>query len=273
MGSALTEIRKVGIDAGGTLVKIAYYHQNEINFIKFSSYRLNEAVEWIRDNSPNADICMTGGKSAQLQTLLNRETKTIVEFEATCEGVKHLSEKQSINLKSFVLTNVGTGTSIHYVDELGNMRVGGSGVGGGTIMGLSSLITGIDDYERIIEMSQKGDRKLDLTVSDIYEGSIPPISGELTASNFGKVKNAKSWEKEDILASIIGLVGETITTVSIQAAVQHNTSSILYIGSSFVGNDYLKEIVKKYSVLRGADAYFPENGDYSGAIGALLSIS
>ena len=48
-------------------------------------------------------------------------------------------------------------------------RVSGTMIGGGTLVGLSNLLTGISDFDTIIEMSQKGDNSgVDMLVRDIY---------------------------------------------------------------------------------------------------------
>ncbi|WP_248930177.1 type II pantothenate kinase [Paenibacillus hamazuiensis] len=264
---------KIGVDAGGTLIKIAYMQDGVLQFEKVPAAEIAQAAKRLRDRFPDADICATGGKSALLQSHLQRPIRSMVEFDATCKGAKFLMERQGIFPDSFVLTNVGTGTSVHYVEKDRHLRVGGIGVGGGTLMGLSYLLTGIRDYEEIIRMSRLGNRKhIDLKVSDIYEGTEPPIPGDLTASNFGKALGLQTGrEPEDMLASVIGLVGETITTISVQAAAQSGTSSIVYIGSSFIENDVLENTVANYTRLRGCEPTVLKDGHYSGALGALLS--
>jgi type II pantothenate kinase len=270
----LKNYNSVGIDAGGTLIKIAYKINNELHFKKFPVAEMAVAVAWIQKHFSDAEICVTGGKVKQLNDLLNRPIRTLIEFDATCSGVQYLMNQQKLSSEPFVLTNVGTGTSIHFVDKEQHHRVGGIGVGGGTLMGLSYLLTGVQDYAEIVELSRQGNRKhIDLKVSDIYEGTVPPISGDLTASNFGKVLHAqKPRQNSDLLASVIGLVGETITTISVQAATQNGVSSIVYIGSSFIGNDVLRDTVINYTVLRGAVPTVLQDGEYSGAIGALLAV-
>ena len=70
---------------------------------------------------------------------------------------------------------------------------GGTGVGGGTIMGLSKLLTNIDHFEDVIPLTKVGSRKeLDITVGDIYGGILSPIDNILTASNFGKAATIES---------------------------------------------------------------------------------
>lgn len=264
-------MKKIGIDIGGTLIKVAYSENEKIQYRKFPSSRLKEAAVWVKEHFDKAPICLTGGKAGLFQSLLGRDARIIVEFEATCRGIRLLLEKKGIQLKDFLLANVGTGTSIHYVAGDQHVRVGGTGVGGGTIMGLSTLLTGVSDYDEIVRLARHGDRgSVDLKVRHIYEGSESPISGDLTASNFGRVSEDR--KEYDVLASVMGLVGETVATVSVFAADQHRTPTIVFIGSSFIENNLLKQIVTSYTTLKEKKPVFVENGEYSGAIGALLTL-
>ncbi|HEX7063852.1 MAG TPA: type II pantothenate kinase [Bacillales bacterium] len=263
---------QIGIDVGGTLIKVAYADEGDVTYRKFPANQLNEAASWVRENFSEAEICVTGGKAALFQTALERETRTLVEFDATCRGIQYLLNSAGISLESFILTNAGTGTSIHFVKGKEHSRVGGSGIGGGTIMGLSSLLTGVQEYGKIVRVAERGNRgTIDLKVRHIYEGSEPPISGDLTASNFGRISEGR--DEKDMLASVIGLVGESVATVSVFAAEQRGVSSIVFIGSSFVENVVLKEVVKSYTSLKGMQPVFVENGEYSGAVGALLALN
>jgi type II pantothenate kinase len=273
MGLKKETIRmNIGIDAGGTLIKIAYMENNSLQLIKFPSSGLEDAASWINGHD-NANLCITGGKAALLNASMKRKAAEIVEFDATCQGVQVLLEKYGIHETSYVITNVGTGTSIHLVDHNSQQRIGGTGVGGGTLLGLSRLLTGLSDYEAIIKGAADGLRdRIDLKVSHIYEGAEPPIPGDLTASNYGNVLRELSdhpYTKEELLASVVGLVGETVATVSVLAAGQRGVSTIIFIGSSFIRNELLKEVVQRYTKLRGAVPLFLDNGEYSGAIGAL----
>ncbi len=263
----------IGIDAGGTLIKVACLKHGSLEFKKFPISQMEYVASWI-NGFENVKICITGGKAGLLKSYLNQQAEEIVEFEATCNGVRYLLANSAISEEAYILTNVGTGTSIHHVNNSKQQRVGGTGVGGGTMMGLSQLLTGLTEYEAIVPLAAKGIRdRIDLKVSHIYEGADPPIPGDLTASNFGNIVplvSADQLNKEELLASIVGLVGETVATVSVLAAGQCGVSSIIYIGSSFIENDLLKEVVQRYTKLRGALPIFIENGEYCGAIGASL---
>ena len=264
----------VGIDAGGTLIKVAYTESGLVHFTKYPIAEIERVAAWVNEQE-NPEICVTGGKSGVLRSLINEDSKEMVEFEATHLGVQFLLHQMNRSEDDYIVTNVGTGTSIHCIENNAQERIGGTGVGGGTLVGLSHLLTGITDYEELVESASKGSRdRIDLKVKHIYEGKEPPISGELTASNFGNdlFSVAGELSKEELLATVVGLVGETVSTVSVQAARQCASSLIIYIGSSFIHNPLLKEVVESYTILRGATPLFLENGEFSGAVGAMISL-
>ena len=264
----------VGIDAGGTLIKIAYTEKGALHFIKYPIAEIEQVAAWVNGLN-DSKVCVTGGKSGVLLSLLKKEAKEIVEFEATHHGVQFLLGQMERQEEEYLVTNVGTGTSIHCIQSREQVRLGGSGVGGGTLVGLSRLLTGVTDYEEIVKLARSGSReRVDLKVKHIYEGKEPPIPGELTASNFGNhlFTACGDLSKEELLASVIGLVGETVSTVSVQAAKQCDVPVIIYIGSSFIHNPLLKEVVESYTILRGATPLFLENGEFSGAVGAMSEL-
>lgn len=266
---------KLGIDAGGTLIKAAYFDQEILYYRKFTSAQLETVVNWINQEFPGARICLTGGKATLLRSLLHQnQVSERLEFDATCQGVKYLLRKTGVEPEAFILANVGTGTSVHFVDSASHTRLGGSGVGGGTLLGLARLLTGLVDYDEIISQARLGERSMvDLKVRDIYEGAVTPIMGDLTASNFGKINASSAFvDEEHLLAALVGLVGETVATASILFAEKHGVSSIVYIGSTFSNNQLLQNVVSDYTRLRGLHPLFMQNGAFSGAIGALLGI-
>ena len=271
-------VRTIGVDAGGTLVKIAYETEDgEIQTLKMRSDRLDEAAQrLVRLSGNDSSLCriaLTGGKAEALRGKLRLAAIVLPEFEATSAGIRWLLRRRGEDRRKFLLTNVGTGTSIHAIDGLSHVRLGGTGIGGGTLVGLSAMLTGISDFDEIVRLASRGDRsRIDLSVSHIYEGAAPPIPGELTASNFGRwLATGGSDRKEDILASVVGMVGETVASVSVHAAAQCGASCVLYIGSSFVGNDPLRQVVAGYTELRGSRAVMVPDGEFSGAYGALLA--
>lgn len=267
----------IGIDAGGTLTKLAYLNEQEqFEFKVFPSNDFLQVKQWIEENPQIEEIGLTGGRTEQLLSVLKtiKSLEYIVEFEATFKGVRYLLEREGHKIDNSIITNIGTGTSIHYMDGDRHIRVGGTGVGGGTLTGLATIITGISDFREITEKAALGSREsIDLFVKDIYQGMETPIEGHLTASNFGKVgiiENAE-YNQNDLLATIQALVGEVITTLSIQFAEEKNADSIIYIGSTLTNNENLKNAIGKYTKLKKHTPIFINNCGFSGAVGALLN--
>lgn len=267
----------IGIDAGGTLTKLAYMNeQNEFEFQAFPSNDFTKVKEWIENHPQIEEIGLTGGRTEQLLTVLKtmKSIEYIVEFEATFKGVRFLLKQEGYEIKNSIVTNIGTGTSIHYMDENSHIRVGGTGVGGGTLTGLATIMTGISNFKEITEKAAVGSREnIDLFVKDIYQGMDTPIEGHLTASNFGSVGILKNTEykSSDLLATIQALVGEVITTLSIQFAEERKADSIVYIGSTLRDNEQLKHVIGKYTKLKKQTPIFMNNCGFSGAVGALLN--
>lgn len=268
----------VGIDAGGTLTKLAYINtQGELTTKAFPSNELHLVKEWLEEHPQVDEIGMTGGRAEQLRHVLQtmKSIQYIVEFEATLKGVRFLLSREGHDIESSIITNIGTGTSIHYMDGHTHRRVSGTGIGGGTLIGLSALMTGKSDYGEIITSANEGKREgIDLLVKDIFQGMDAPLDGNLTASNFGKVGITEQKEHlvADVLATVQGLVGEVVTTLSIQLAEQYKTQYIVFIGSTLTNNPYLKQVITHYTVLKKHTPIFLANCGFSGAVGALLNV-
>ena len=90
-----------------------------------------------------------------------------------------------------LLVSIGSGVSIIKVEDFSRyQRVGGTMIGGGTLLGLANLLTGVNDFETILSLSKKGDNNnVDMLVRDIYGDSSPfkELKGDLLASSFAKV--------------------------------------------------------------------------------------
>lgn len=262
---------KIGIDAGGTLIKIVKETPEQLTYATELTTNIDKVIQWLQQEEYDT-LCLTGGNAEIIAEQMNTPSQTFVEFDASSKGVCILLEEQGHSLDQYIFTNVGTGTSLHYFDGEKQTRVGGIGTGGGMIQGLGYLLTQISDYEKLTNLAQQGDRDtIDLKVKHIYKDSTPPIPGELTAANFGNVLHHldQEFNNANKLASVVGVVGEVITTMAITVAREFNTNNVVYIGSSFNNNNLLREVIEDYTVLRGCKPYYIENGAFSGAIGAI----
>jgi type II pantothenate kinase len=104
----------------------------------------------------------------------------------------------------YLLVNIGSGVSMIKVSgPRAYQRVGGTSLGGGTLWGLLSLLTGARTFDDMLGMAERGDNaKVDMLVGDIYGTDYGKIGlkSSTIASSFGKVfrmKREAEREAED----------------------------------------------------------------------------
>ncbi|SFA71864.1 MULTISPECIES: type II pantothenate kinase [unclassified Bacillus (in: firmicutes)] len=267
-------MKRIGIDAGGSLMKITYQEKGNLHFKKFQMNEKKQALSWLKIAAPDADIVLTGGKAGNLQKQYFNGSSVVDEFEATCNGAVHLLKKNNELPKNpFLLVNIGTGTSWHLINNEKQERVFGSGIGGGTLMGLGSILSTEKEYRNLVELATEGTRdNVDLLVRDIYAPNEPPLDGNLTASNFAKASMNLSQSPSDLVASLINMMAETIMLFTAQNATIHGTSQVYFIGSTLAGNLPFKNKLSTYGKMLGQEVHFIPGGEYSGAVGAMISI-
>jgi len=265
-------VKRIGIDAGGSLIKLAIEETDRFTFKKYPIAQLEEAARWLAMISQQAEINLTGGKADFLKQKFFSNARIVKEFDAVCEGANFLIKKTGMKMdQRFLLVNIGTGTSWYVIDGENTERIMGSGIGGGTLMGLGALLSGKTEYSQLVEEAKVGNRgNVDLLVKDIYHPAQPPIEGNLTASNFAKVATGIAHTESDKLAALVNMIAETIVLLSIQAAELSQSTGVVYIGSTLIGNSKLRTILEEFSTKVGLAPYFLADGEYCGAIGSLI---
>lgn len=115
----------------------------------------------------------------------------------------HFAETRA-DIYPYLLVNIGSGVSMIKVSGPRTyQRVGGTSLGGGTLWGLLSLLTGARTFDEMLGMAEHGDNtKVDMLVGDIYGTDYGKIGLKSTtiASSFGKVfrmKREAEREAED----------------------------------------------------------------------------
>ena len=79
-------------------------------------------------------------------------------------------------------------------------RIGGTSLGGGTLWGLLSLLTGARNFDDMLAMADRGDNTaVDMLVGDIYGTDYSKIGlkSSTIASSFGKVFKKKREAERD----------------------------------------------------------------------------
>jgi len=240
-----------------------------------------DITEFIKDKEDIVSrIRFSGGKAFKVFKQYSNKfhTKLINEFQANTKGIEFLynfNKKKSLPFS--LIVTFGTGTSIVLKKEHLE-HLGGTAMGGGFFMGLIKLLYNISDYEEAVNLANKGNRyNVDLKVSDIYspeDDRIDRLFREFTAASLGKIisnVDLNRLKKEDILNSVISMLGENIGTIAVLMAVDHHVENIIFCGGFLRNNNVLKQILSILCKIKKIKPIFLKYSEFGGAIGALLT--
>ena len=267
-----------GVDVGATLAKIALRTPGRATeFTLTPAAALGDVAEAVERARPGR-IGLTGGGASELVRLLSKDALPVNEFAAWGAGSTALLKDQlgqDLATERHLIVSVGTGTSVMLVDGLSVTRVGGTALGGGTVVGLGSLLTDLPSFARIAELAAGGERRnVDLLVSDIYRPGEIALGGDLTAASFGKLMRSGSGgaapAPEDLAHALMGLVGENIALICAGLAAASQVRRIVFGGSTLRANPALVEVLREITRALGREPIFLAHGEHAGALGALL---
>lgn len=265
-------MQRIGIDAGGSLIKLAYVERERLHVKTYQYPEKDSIMNWLHMLAPQVHIYGTGGRWQDVSRIIRQSTETVEEFPAIVRGADYLLSKEVGSPKEYILVNIGTGTSIFHVYNGSFERVIGSGIGGGTWMGIGSLLTGNEkSFRELVELSAAGNHlQVDLLVKDIYGEQQAPLIQELTAANFGKLELLKTSTHADQLHALTQLIGEVILSLASTVMQSKNVGKVVFIGSTIQGNKPLQNVLTSFQEMLAYEAIFLEMGAYAGAIGAML---
>jgi len=261
----------VGADAGATLCKLVLPAPTELRAVKFPSGDVASLRQYLGEWKPRRVIATGGGASRLARELRDLEVHTVPEFAAWARGAPLLAARIGLELPDkYLVAVIGTGTSVLAIEPGGARRIGGSALGGGTLLGLGRLLLGVDSFDGICELAGRGDRRrVDLSVGDIYPGGEIALPPDLNASSFAKLD---SREPPDLAHALVGMLGENIGLICGNLARTAGASAVVYCGSTLLHNRELQEILRWVTAMHGATAHFPEHGAFCGALGAVAMI-
>ena len=268
----------IGIDVGGSTTKIVGFDENN-NIVNPLFVRATDQItsiygafgKFTSENSIELNdisrVMMTGvGSTFITKPLYGLKCESVPEFECVGRGGLYLS-----GLNETIVVSLGTGTALVHAKRDNEITyLGGTGVGGGTLMGLSKQILNMDDIEHIVELAKNGDlNNIDLRIKDISNksdfGGLPDF---MTAANFGKISDMAT--REDMALGIINMVFEVAGMIALFAARNHNVKDIVLTGN-LTRVPQSKEIFQTLNSMFDINFVIPENAQFSTVIGAALS--
>ncbi len=266
----------IGIDIGGSTTKIVGFRGEQL--LSPLQVRATDPLasvygafgRYLSENgislSEIDEIRITGvGSSFVGEHLFGVRTVRVDEFRADALGGLYLT-----GLPEAILVSMGTGTAYVYAASGVSEYLGGTGVGGGTLTGLSKKMLGMTGAAQVAELAKDGDLSMvDLRIGDIMKGGINDIlSSNATAANFGNLNDLAT--PSDIARGIFNLIYETVGMLAVFAARQKNTKNIVLIGN-LSGLPQARETFEALNRMFGMHFRIPDLSAFGTVIGAALS--
>ncbi len=267
----------VGIDIGGSTTKIAGFYNKEMLIpVQISASNAIASLfgafgKFLYDNklelSHIQQVNLTGvGSSTVDKPIYGLPTYRVDEFTANGVGGGYFAEDK----KEFMVVSMGTGTSFVGVNNGVPVHLGGIGIGGGTIIGLSKLMLNTNDIDKIQDLAAEGEvGNIDLRIGDISKNPLPGLNLEITASNFGKASSRATCE--DKAAGIVHMVIESICQTAALISQGTNMKDFILIGTltNFPECEQVGKMIK--TMFPNLNFIVPKAGEYGTAIGAALA--
>ncbi len=274
----------IGIDVGGSTTKIVGFDCSDNNtnkmlppiYVKASDQLASVYGAFGKFTATNGinlsdikKVMITGVGSQFVDSkLYGIDTQYLSEFECVGRGGLYIS-----GYKKAIIVSMGTGTAIVSADNSSGKPVyeymGGTGVGGGTIVGLSRQMLGISDISHLIDLASGGDiENIDLRIGDITKKDMGGLPSYMTASNFGKLSDIAS--KEDLALGIMNMVFESIGMLAVFAARSKATKDIVLTGN-LSKLPQAKPIFEILSQMFDMNFMIPEYSEFGTVIGAALA--
>ena len=266
----------LGIDIGGSSTKIVGLHADGtiIDMLRVKAEDPLTSLYGALGNflathrlqlSDIGHIALTGvGASSVDGDIYGVRTVKVEEFPSVGVGGLALSGKEHA-----VVVSMGTGTSFLWAEKGCEIRhIIGSGIGGGTLSGLSELITGVHQYALIRKLCQDGDLgRIDLTIGDMSKDKVGTLPPEATAANFAKL--AEDATSADKMLGLVNLVLQAIGTMSVLACKTCRTNTVVLTGALTMLPP-ARETFVLFTRLYGVEFLIPQNATFATALGAAL---
>ena len=215
-----------------------------------------------------SELTLTGlGSTFFHKDIYGIPTRHVDELIAIGQGGLYLS-----GLSEALIISMGTGTAFIRASKNDGFRhLGGSGVGGGTLMGLASHFLHQDNVFTLSDMAMKGSRAMaDLRIGDLVDEDVPTLNSDLTASNFGRIKSGAT--DQDMAAALFNMIYEIAGVMATFALRGDTTRDVVVTGSlaCLPPAEATSSVFHRLTEVFGVNFILPPHAAFATAIGSLL---
>ena len=263
----------IGIDSGSSTIKIIEVDEKGKILHKLITSKIPtvQSIEiFINKEKINIKniqkIVLTGvGKEEINGNIYDIPTIKVDEFISIGKGGLTLS-----NQKKGLVVSIGTGTAFVQSKKRSFKHIGGTGIGGGTVLNLCKQIAGLNSINEINEAIKRGDlNNIDLRIQDITTQTIKTLPPDITSANFGKLSENAS--KEDLCIGIVNMIFEAIGVMAVFGAQKTRLKNII-VGGNVATMPYIKNVLRKIEKLHNVKFIIPKQAEFATVIGAIKTI-
>lgn len=252
----------LGVDFGASTTKLAIVQNGRClrAIRKESTETFDEALDRLDISSVKRAVVTGVGASFIKEGVRNLPTTRADEFTSLCRGVKAVSMRHNC-----LIMSVGTGTSFVRVTPFRAWHVGGTGIGGGMLTGLSKALLGIEDPDDLMELAKEGSiQNVDLVLADVCDGTISNLTPDTTVANLSKLSTAS---RADTALGILNLTFQSIGVMAAFAVKKHMTRTIVAVGT-IADMPIAETILDGVAKLHNVKFIIPDHAPFITAIGA-----
>jgi len=221
-------------------------------------------------------LAVTGGQHRTLPVLLGATSVVgVPEIAAIGRGGQALAIPDGEDPSTPILVvSAGSGTAVIAARGDQYVHVTGSGVGGGSLLGLGRLLLGTTDARAIDAMAWRGDANgADLALRDVVCGPIGALPPDATAVNFGRLARQETpAHPDDLAAALMTLVGQVIAITAINAARAQQIDRIVVIGH-MADMPSFRRVITLVGKYYDTELLQPEHAGFGTALGAMLHVA
>ena len=257
----------IGVDAGASGTKIVMMRGNKLlkSTLKTPEETIEEAL--VRFGTENAEcITATGvGAAALPDRLAGKKVVKVDEFASLYRGAMTVGKR--VNM---IVASVGTGTAFVRVTPFGAWHLGGSGVGGGMLQGMSEKLFGGFDPEKLQTLAAQGKAEnCDLLIKDVTTGQIGNLTPETTVAN---LKKAGTADDASLARGVYTLIFQCIGVMGAFCTKAHLTRTIFVCGTILDSQPIAKEMLDGIAKLHKVKFVIPENAAFITAVGSTRQV-
>lgn len=211
-------------------------------------------------------LMITGVGTKQVKSpIYELPTEFVDEFMANGLGARFDS-----GLDHIIVVSMGTGTSLVRVDGNDIRHIGGIGMGGGTLQGLSHLLLGTSNVQHVQDMALRGEiSQINMSIGDITTDGLNELTANATASLFAKAHKTNP-DDSDIAKGLVWMVLETIGSCAVLSQLNGGFKDFVLIGN-LTRLEECKEVFPMMEELYGVHFIIPKYAPYCTALGAAIS--